>query len=166
MSIVLTRQVQHDEALMRLSNALMPFAFQISLGATLLRNLIQLLRFFFFHPRRDKCACACSTVYASQARINSQKKKKEASLRAAEVLSQTKLLVDSVRKCVYQKKKKKKSGKTRSYMVTELCATTAIFYSSTFKYSFRRGNLKKRKQTHTHTQNVSERHGTKKEVHS
>ena len=36
-------------------------------------------------------------------------------------------------------------------MVTELCATTAIFYSSTFKYSFRRGNLKKRKQTHTHT---------------
>ena len=150
MSIVLTRQVQHDEALMRLSNALMPFAFQISLGATLLRNLIQLLRFFFFHPRRDKCACACSTVYASQARINSQKKKKEASLRAAEVLSQTKLLVDSVRKRVYQKKKKK-SGKTRSYMVTELCATTAIFYSSTFKYSFRRGNLKKRKQTHTHT---------------
>lgn len=111
MSIVLTRQVQHDEALMRLSNALMPFAFQISLGATLLRNLIQLLRFFFFHPRRDKCACACSTVYASQARINSQKKKKEASLRAAEVLSQTKLLVDSVRKCVYQKKKKKRAGK-------------------------------------------------------
>lgn len=165
MSIVLTRHVQHDEALMRLSNALMPFAFQISLGATLLRNLIQLLRFFFFHPRRDKCACACSTVYASQARINSQKKKKGGfSTSSRSSVTDKTTCWQRQKACI--SKKKKKSGKTRSYMVTELCATTAIFYSSTFKYSFRRGNLKKRKQTHTHTQNVSERHGTKKEVHS
>lgn len=46
MSIVLTRQVQHDELLMRLSNALMPSAFQINLGATLPSNLTQLLHFF------------------------------------------------------------------------------------------------------------------------
>ena len=166
MSIVLTRQVQHDEALMRLSNALMPFAFQISLGATLLRNLIQLLRFFFFHPRRDKCACACSTVYASQARINSQKKKKGGFSTSSRSSVTDKTTCWQRQKACISKKKKKERENAFVYGNRVVCHNSHFLQFDIQILVSTRESKKEKTDTHTHTQNVSERHGTKKEVHS